>query len=89
MVSAEIETLYSEVLLTRPLMVLVKSGYNSKQVSIMRLIYIDKYILVLKQVVLIARVVLILSGLNRENLLKVYGLFLVTTHLYSFDHVSL
>ena len=56
-------------LLIRPLKVLVKSGLNSEQVSLMRPIYIEKCILVKKQVVLIARVVLILCDLTvwREN----------------------
>ena len=55
---------YNEVPIIRPSMVLVESGLISEQVSLMRLSNIEKCILVLKQVVLIARVVLILSGLN-------------------------
>ena len=52
-------------------MVLVKSGLNnSEQVSLMRPIYIENWILVLKQVVLIARIVLISSGLYRGTLLS-------------------
>ena len=42
---------------------------NSEQVSLMRPIYIEKRILVLKQVVSIAKVVFILSGLNNGTLL--------------------
>ena len=42
---------YREVLLTRPPMVLVESGLNSEQVSLMRPFYIEKCILVQKQVV--------------------------------------
>ena len=45
-------------------MVLVESGLNSVQISLMRPTYIEQSILELKQVVLIARVVLISSGLN-------------------------
>ena len=62
---------YSEVLIIRPSMVLVESGLNSEQVSLMSVIYIEKCILVLKQVVLIARVVLILSGLYSGILLYI------------------
>ena len=43
-------------------MVLVKNGLNSEQVSLMKLVHIEKCILVVKQVVLIARSVFILSG---------------------------
>ena len=50
-------------------MVLVRNGLNSEQVLLMRPIYIENCILVLKQVVLIARVVLILSGLYSGILL--------------------
>ena len=52
-----------------PPIVLDKIGLNSKQVSLMRPIYIEKCILVLKQVVLIARMVLFLSGLFSGTLL--------------------
>ena len=45
----------SEVPIVRPPLVLVESGLNSEQVSLMRAIYFGKCILVLKQVVLIAR----------------------------------
>ena len=51
-------------------MVLVESGLNSEQVSLTKPIYIEKWILVMKQVVLIVRVVLILSGLYNETLLN-------------------
>ena len=44
-------------------LVLVESGLNSEQASLMRPIYIENFILVLKQVVLIAREVLSLSGI--------------------------
>ena len=64
---------YSEVLIIRPPVVLSESGLNSDQVSLMRPIYIEKSILVLKQVVLIARVVLNLSGLNTGTLLDCYS----------------
>ena len=47
-------------------MVLVERVLNTEQVSLMRPIYIEKYILVLKQVVLIERMMLILS--SRYNL---------------------
>ena len=50
-------------------MVLVKSDLNSEQVSLMRPIYIEKYILVMKQVVLVARMVLISRGLYSGTLL--------------------
>ena len=52
-----------------PPLVYVECGHNTEQVSLIRPIYIEKCILVLKQVVLIARVVLILSGLNSGTLL--------------------
>ena len=42
---------------------IIKSGLNDEQVSLTRPIYIEKCILARKQVVLIARVVLSLSGL--------------------------
>ena len=60
---------YSEVLI-RPQMVLVESSLNNEQVSLMRSSYIEKYILVLKQMVLIVRVVMISSGLKNRTLLK-------------------
>ena len=44
-------------------MELIKSGLNGEQVSLMRPIYTEKCILVLKHVVLITRVVLMSSGL--------------------------
>ena len=50
-------------------MVLVQGGLNSETVPLMRPIYIKKGILMLKQVVLIVRVVLILSSLNSRLLL--------------------
>ena len=43
---------YSEVPVIRPPLVLVESGLNSDQVSLMRPVYIEKCILVLKEVVL-------------------------------------
>ena len=52
-------------------MVLVENGLNSDQVSL-RLIYIENCISVLKQVVLLVRVVLILSG---HNILILGGLY--------------
>ena len=59
-------------------MVLVECDLNSEQVSLMRPIYIKKYILVLKQVVLIVRVVLILRGLySTSNSLAYIKGFLV------------
>ena len=48
-------------------MVLAESGLNTEQVSLMMPIYIEKCILVLKQVVLIERVVLILGGLYSKT----------------------
>ena len=54
----------------RPPTVLVESCFNSEQASLMRLIYTEKYVLVLKQVILIARVVLISSGLDSKGGLK-------------------
>ena len=57
-------------------MVPVKSGLDSEQVSLLRPIYIEKCILVLKQVVLIAVMVFISSGLYSRTLmyiLKVFG----------------
>ena len=45
--------LYSEVPIIRPPMILVESGLNGEQVSLMKPIYIETCILVLKQVVLI------------------------------------
>ena len=59
-------------------MVLAENGLNSEQVSLMRPNYIKKYILVLKQVVLIERVVLILSGLYSGTLLYFSILFHLT-----------
>ena len=53
-------------------MVLVESGLNSGQVSLMRQLYIKKCFLVLKQVVLIARVVLISGDLNNGTLLYMF-----------------
>ena len=59
--------MYSEVPLITPPMVVVESGLNSEQVSSMKPICIENCILVLKQVVLIVRVVLISSGLYCVN----------------------
>ena len=56
---------YSKVPIIRTPMVLVESGLNTEQVCI----YTDKCISVLKQVVLIVRMVLILSGLYWGTLL--------------------
>ena len=56
------------VRLIRPPIVLAESGLNSEQVSLMRPIYIEKCISILKQIVLIERVVLILSGLFSDRL---------------------
>ena len=53
-------------------MVLFDSGLNSEQFSLMRPIYIENCFLVLKQVVLIARMVLISSGLYKGTLLCTY-----------------
>ena len=50
-------------------MVPVESGLNSEQVPLMRPIYIENCILVLKKVALIVRVVLISSGLYSGTLL--------------------
>ena len=50
-------------------MVLIESGINNVQISLMRTINIEKCSLVLKEVVLIERVVLISSGLNKGTLL--------------------
>ena len=60
---------YSEATTIRPPLLLIESGLNSEQVSLMKTIYIENCILVLKQVVLVARVVLISSGLNSGTLL--------------------
>ena len=46
-------------------MVVVNSGLNDEQVSFMSPVYIENCISVLKQVVVIVRVVSILSGLYR------------------------
>ena len=54
---------YGEVPIIGPPMVLVEGGLNSEQVSLMRPIYTEKCILVLKQVILIARVILIIAEL--------------------------
>ena len=51
-------------------MVIVESGLNSEQVPLTRPTYTEKCILVLKQVVLIERVVLLISGLNNGILLN-------------------
>ena len=48
-------------------MVLVKSGLNSTQASLMRHIYTEKCVLVMKQAVLTVRMVLILSDLYTCN----------------------
>ena len=56
-------------------MVLVESCLNSEQVSLMRSNYLEKYILVLKQVVIIAKVVLIWSGLYSGTLLYLQSFF--------------
>ena len=60
---------YSEVPIIRPQMTLVESGLNSEQVSLMRPIYIEKMHFVQKHLVLIARMVLISSGLYSGTLL--------------------
>ena len=44
---------YSEVPIIRPPMVVVENGLNSDLVTLMRPIYIEKCILILKQVVLV------------------------------------
>ena len=54
--------MYSEYPIIRPLMVLVESGLNSEQVSLMSLIYVEKMYLLMKKGGLIARDVLNLSG---------------------------
>ena len=53
----------NEFLIIRPPIVLVESGLLSEQVSLLRPICIENCILVLKQLVLIVKVVLISSGL--------------------------
>ena len=63
--------LFKEVPIIRPPMVLVESGLNNEQVSLMRPIYIENCISVLKQVILIARVVFISGGLDRIILLMI------------------
>ena len=60
---------YSEVWIIRPPMVLDESGLNSEKVSLMRLICIENCISVLKQVVLIVRMVSISDGLYSRTLL--------------------
>ena len=50
----------------------VESGLNSEHVLLMSFIYTENCILVLKQMVLISRVVLILSGLNRGTSLYIW-----------------
>ena len=66
----------------RPPIALVESGINSGQVSLMRPVCIENCISVMKQVVLIARVVSILSGLYSETLLGVcYTLYLYYEYL--------
>ena len=67
-------SIYSEVPLIRPPMVLVESGLNREQVSLMR-----SFTLVLKQVFLIVRVVLILGGFYGETSLY---LSKQTTYMY-------
>ena len=61
-----------------PPMVLFEGGLNNEQDSFMRHIFIEKCILVLKQVVLIGRVALILRGLKSRNLLYNYH----TLHIF-------
>ena len=56
-------------------MVLAESGLNNENISLIRPIYIEKFFLVLQQVVLIAREVLILSGLYRRTLLYLRFLY--------------
>ena len=56
----------SEIPLNRPPMVLIESGLNSELVSLMRHICIKNCISLLKQVVFIARVGFIVSGLLSE-----------------------
>ena len=63
--------MYSEVQIIRPPLVLAEYGLNSQQVSLMRHIDLKKFILILKQVVLMARVVLISSGLNSKTSLHI------------------
>ena len=60
---------YSEVQIIRKPMALAECGFNSEQVSLMRPIYFENCIMVLKQVVFIAKVVLISSGLYSRTLL--------------------
>ena len=55
-------------------MVLVENDLIRKKVSLTLLIFIKKYIWVLKQVVLIARVVLISSFLNSRTVLHKKGI---------------
>ena len=54
-------------------MVLVENGLNSEEVSLMRPIYIENCILVLKEMVLIVRMVLISSGLYSVTLLYFFS----------------
>ena len=73
----------------RPSVVLVESGLNNEQVSFMRPISIEKYVLVLSQVCLITWVALILSWLYRgillylihKNLLRYILTYIVFTQL--------
>ena len=60
---------YSEAPITGPSLVFVESGLNSEQVSLMKPFNIEKYISVLEQIVLIARIVLLLNGLYNVTLL--------------------
>ena len=49
-----------------------RSGLYSEQASLMGPVYTEKCIIVLKQVILIARVVFISSGLHSEKIYIVY-----------------
>ena len=56
-------------------MVLVENGLNSEQVSLMRPNYIEKCILVLERMVLIAMVVLILRVVLIARVVSIFSVF--------------
>ena len=70
-------------------MTLVESGFNSEQVSLMRPFDIEKCVLVLKQVVLIARVILISKGLYSGTLLYNLADYLPCSFFTCITHILL
>ena len=74
--------MYSQVPPLRPQLELVESGLNREQASFSRSIFIEEYILLQKQVVLIVRVILTSSGLYSGTLTSMYPFLYIVPYLH-------